>query len=105
MHTSSGPRTPLAPPPHAPQPGGPMTAFASSSVSTYPARTASRYSRYDDGTQINRTDGWTFLPRSTAAAAAKSSTRPLAHEPMYACVILMPFTCSIGSVLLGTAFG
>src|SRR6188472_2350945 len=67
MHTSSGPITPMCPPPHAPHVGGAIIAPASASFSSAPLFSAWRYTSCDAGVTMKRTPSRTRLPATTDA--------------------------------------
>ena len=84
---------------HGPQPGTPSTAPASRNTSINPSRAASFITSDDAGITSSRVPAATFLPRSTSAAAARSSSRPFVHVPRNACCTRVPFSSLTGTVL------
>ena len=91
-HTSPGAKTPMCRPMQGPHPGVPMVAPASRRVRRVPSLAASSRTWELAGTTRSRTQGATFLPLSTSAAALRSSMRPLVQVPMKTWSTLLPLT-------------
>src|SRR6202030_4303119 len=74
-------RSPL-PPAHIEQPDSPQKKPASRNTRSSPAASASRFTLDEPGTTMATTPAATRRPRATAAAACKSGSRLLVHEPI-----------------------
>src|SRR3954451_13717419 len=77
-----GESTPGFTPRHMKQPARRHSKPASTKIRTSPSASACAFTRADPGTTIARTDGCTCCPRTTAAAARRSSMREFVQEPM-----------------------
>ena len=69
-------------PRHIEQPAFRHSKPASANTLSRPSASAAALTAIDPGTTIARTPAATFLPRTTSAAARRSGSRPLVHEPM-----------------------
>src|SRR6266566_3045250 len=78
---SPTPSTSAFMPRHIEQPAFRHSKPASRNTRSNPSRSASRLTRCDPGTTIARTRGATCKPRTTLAAARRSSMRALVHDP------------------------
>src|SRR5438067_4372038 len=81
QRSPGSPRSPL-PPAHIEQPDSPQKKPASRKTRSRPAASASRFTVEEPGTTMAMTPSATRRPRTTAAAACRSGTRLLVHEPM-----------------------
>ncbi len=100
-HRSPFARIPMCPPRQGPQVGVQTTAPASTKVSIKPRRRASAKISLEAGITMQRTEGWTSLPRRTRAACSRSDKRPLVQDPMNTWSTGMGPTSRAGRTLAG----
>src|SRR5580704_17789886 len=91
QRSPGAPRSPL-PPAHMEQPDSPQKKPASRNTRSSPAASASRFTLVEPGTTMAATPSATRRPRTTAAAASRSGTRLLVHEPMKTRLIGSPLS-------------